>query len=66
MKEETVKIVVTAAEVMDKCAWDKLCEMKGWNEWCINEGLMDYDEEISLTEEEAQKLGFIPYYGHGG
>jgi hypothetical protein len=33
--------------------------MRGWNVWCVNEGLMDSSEEITLTEEEAKKLGVL-------
>lgn len=36
--------------------WNKFCEMHGYNPWCVNEGLMRSDEQISLTETEALAL----------
>jgi len=54
-----VEIVVTFREIMDKGMWDKFCEMKGLNVWCVNEGLADSDEKVELTEDEARKLGFL-------
>jgi hypothetical protein len=54
-----MKILITASEAIESGVWEKICRQKGWNEWAVNEGLMDSDEEISLTEEEAKELGLI-------
>ncbi len=54
-----MNIKITAEEAIDKGIWEELCEIKGLNEWCVNEGLMDSDHEISLTEKEAKELGLI-------
>ena len=54
-----MKITVTAQEVLDAGVWDEFCEEFGLNVWAINEGRMDSDEEFSLTEEQAKKLGFL-------
>ena len=54
-----MKIVVTAKEAMDKDVWQKLCDMKGLNPWCVNEGA-NQDMEIELTVAEAQVLRFVP------
>lgn len=54
-----MKIQITAREALDKGIWDEVCELKGWSVWILNEGRMDSSELISLTEEEAEKLGLI-------
>jgi len=54
-----MKIVVTAQELLDKGLWGDACELLGLNEWAVNEGLMDSDEELTLTEEQAKTLGLI-------
>ena len=54
-----MEIVVTARQLLDKNMWGHFCELRDMNEWAINEGLMDDTERLSLTEEEAIKLGII-------
>jgi len=54
-----VKLIITAREALDRGIWDKLCNFKGINRWAINEGLIDDDDEIVLTEGEARSLGLI-------
>lgn len=54
-----MKITVTARDLLDKYVWDDWCEAHGINVWAINEGLMDSDEEITLSESEAKQYGFI-------
>ena len=54
-----MKVRLTVREVMDNYLWDKVCEMKGYSEWCVNEGLMSSDEEIEFSEKEAKELGLI-------
>jgi hypothetical protein len=51
-----VKIIITPSEAMDKWIWEKLCELKGWNVWCVNEGTMDSDMEIVLTLDEWRQI----------
>ena len=53
-----MKIVVTAAEILNRGAWDTFCERRGLNPWCMNEGLMSSDEEFTLSAEEAVSYGF--------
>jgi hypothetical protein len=59
-----MKIVVTLREVLNNYDWDKFCEMRGLNPYCINEGLADGDDEVTLTQEEAQELGIIKEESH--
>lgn len=55
-----MKIIYTARELITLGVWDKVCEMRGINPYCVNEGLMDSSEEIVFTEPEAKSLGLIP------
>jgi hypothetical protein len=52
-----MKYVLTAGELLDRGVWIRFCELRGINEWAMNEGLMSSDEEFTFTEEEAVKLG---------
>jgi hypothetical protein len=45
---------------MDRGAWDDACDLVGLSIWAVNEGQMDSEEEIRLTDEQAKKLGLIP------
>ena len=53
-----MKIIITPNDLMDKGIWEKACELLGINVWAVNEGLMDSDKELYLTEDQANKLGF--------
>lgn len=52
-----MRIIVTASEAITYGFWDKLCDLKGWDIWAVKEGQIDGGEEISLSVEEAQRLG---------
>ncbi len=52
-----VIVKITANEAIDMGIWDKLCSIRGINEHAVSEGLMDGDQEITLTKEEADQLG---------
>lgn len=54
-----MKIILSAEEILDGGYWEEFCEKHGINPWAINEGLMDSDEEFSLSEDEAKSYGFI-------
>ncbi len=55
-----MKITLTVREIWDRDIWMEVCELTGMNEWACKEGLIEYDEEIEFTEEQAKKLGLIP------
>ena len=57
--EDNMKIVITIKEALEKFDFDKFCDLAGLNPYCMNEGLASGDEEITLTEEQARKLGCI-------
>jgi hypothetical protein len=53
-----MKLVLTAREALDRGIWTQLCELKGLNQYAINEGMMDDSQEIELNDAEARELGF--------
>lgn len=55
-----MKIIITADEAHDLGIWDNVCKIKGLNVWALNEGLMNGDDEITLSKEEAVELGVYP------
>ena len=55
-----MKVLITVEEIFDKGLWSETCEMLGINPWAKNEGLIDNDEELEFTTEQAQELGLIP------
>jgi hypothetical protein len=54
-----MKIIITAGEAIDIGIWEELCNIKGMWVFALNEGVIDNDHEVILTEEEASKLGII-------
>ena len=54
-----MNIIITAREAMDNGVWDDICEIKGYNRWAIHEGLMDDTEKITITIQEAERMGLI-------
>jgi hypothetical protein len=54
-----MQIIITAREALNRGIWDDVCELKGINPWALNEGLMSSKDEITLTQEEAKKLGLV-------
>lgn len=62
MKKSEVKIKVKLGSVLDAPligAWDDMCEKYGINEWCLNEGRADSDDEIEVSLADAEKWGLI-------
>ena len=54
-----MKYILSASELMDRGLWLEFCELRGINEWAVNEGMMDSDEEFVFSEDEAATLGLI-------
>lgn len=50
-------IKITLGELLEKYDWEKSCKILGINEWCLNEGLANSDDEVEITEEQAKKIG---------
>lgn len=55
-----MKIVITVDEAIDLGIWESFCKMRGISEWALNEGLMNLNEEITLSKQEAVDLGIYP------
>jgi len=54
-----MKYILSASELMDRGLWLEFCELRGINEWAVNEGMVDSDEEFVFSEDEAATLGLI-------
>lgn len=54
-----MRVTITFGELMDKYDWEGVCNVLGLNIWCINEGLASSDEEITISEEDAKKIGIL-------
>ena len=49
---------MTLQEVMDTCPdWVMFCELKGIDEYAVNEGVGDV--QVTLTTQEAHNLGIV-------
>ena len=53
-----MKRILTIKEIFDKDIWGEVCKIKGYNEWCVNEGQMSMEEEIEFSEKEWEILQF--------
>lgn len=51
---------LTAHEAMEIGWWSEVCELKGWNNWAVNEGLMRADELIELSSNEVRQIVGLP------
>ena len=40
-------------------AWERMCKKYGINEWCLNEGLADYDSTVEISLEDAELYGLV-------
>jgi len=54
-----MKILISIEDIMDNGLWEEYCELKGWNVWCVKEGLADSSEKVEIEMEQAKKWGLI-------
>lgn len=62
MEKSDIKINVKFVDVLNATyinAWEDMCEKYGINEWCLNEGLADDEDTISVSLEDAEFWGLI-------
>lgn len=62
MKRSEIKIETTLGEVMDAPligSWQYICDKYGLNEWCINAGMADKNDNIGILLEDAEHIGII-------
>lgn len=52
-----MEVKITLGEISERYNWDKFCEIKGINYWCLNEGLASSGDAIELTLDEAKQIG---------
>jgi hypothetical protein len=52
-----MRITTTPAELVAAGCWQQACDLTGISEWAVNEGQMNSDTEITLTEAQASELG---------
>ena len=52
-----VTVTLTLGEILERYDWDKFCEIRGINPWCIKEGLANSEDEIKLVLMEAREIG---------
>lgn len=56
----TITVSITYREALNKASnWDDLCSKIGLNPWCINEGLVDGEDNMSIDIEIAKKYGLL-------
>lgn len=53
-----MKIIITAREALEEGLWEDICDLKGWNVWAMNEGMMKPNKEITLTEKDMEKINY--------
>lgn len=54
-----MKISISAGELLERGLWQSACELLGFNEWVINEGLLSSEDDVLLTPDQAIRLGLI-------
>lgn len=52
-----MKAIMTVNELISLGLWDEVCDLRGYDRYCLAEGLMDSDKEIILSLDELEKLG---------
>lgn len=50
-------VSITFGELIEQGCWDEFCELKGYDVWIVNEGKADSSECVTLSFEDADKLG---------
>lgn len=54
-----MEIKIRPYELFDRGIWDEYCKLTGTKVYAVNEGLIDAEESLTLTEDQAKKLGII-------
>lgn len=54
-------IQTTIGELIELGVWGDLCGLRGNDPYVVAEGRADEDTEVTLTKEEAVKIGIIGY-----
>lgn len=54
-----MQVVLTAQELLERGLMGEVCEMKGLSDWVLATGAIRMDHEVSLSVQEAQRLGLV-------
>jgi hypothetical protein len=55
-----MRVVLTVKELRERGMWAEVCHMRGWDEQETYALLKCCNTELTLSEQEAQRLGLIP------
>ena len=50
---------ITPCELFELDVWVEYCDLKGIDPYCISEGLMDTDEVLEISIQDARDLGIF-------
>ena len=62
MEISEITVIVKLKDVLNAPlidAWERMCKKYGTNEWCLNEGLADYDSTVEISLEDAKFYGLV-------
>ena len=54
-----ITVRTTPRELLDLGLWEAACEEIGWSVYILNEGLIEDDHIVSLTWEQATRIGLL-------
>lgn len=54
-----MRVILTVGELLDRCKWTELCQMRGWDEEEAGALTERFSTELVLSEQEAQRLGLV-------
>ena len=56
-----MKIVITMSEILNHGDWSTFCQLRGYDEYILREGLASGDDEEELTPGEVRDFGLALY-----
>ena len=61
METSKTTVLVKLKDVLNAPLIDalRMCKKYGINEWCLNEGLADYDSTVEISLEDAKLYGLV-------
>lgn len=59
----TVTVTVTVEFLMNLGVWGNACEVLGINPWAANEGLASTTDTLTMTLDQAHKIGLAGLLG---
>jgi hypothetical protein len=62
LKKSEIKVTLKLGDVLNASnnnAWFQMCEKYGVNEWCLNEGIANFENTIEVNLEDAEQWGLV-------